>query len=153
LVNVSNSVRRICFHSTKCLILYHFVLCIWCYCTNHCRRLWFILLVYYRLIVAIQRLIVDWFNIIKIRCPHLLPIFVRRVNTAIQYFLSMRHSRIVLCYCFNSLMTNNDNISVEARSIISHGDCHVFFLQNTVKGRVRDQHEYIIYIYISQSEK
>jgi hypothetical protein len=134
-----------------------------------------------------QRLLVDWLNLIKIRSPLLLPIFVRRVgrssntplkvasgismntlfifilanqknnrlrrttnqrtalsvssvflfvlvvdlpngndfpkpigNTAIQYFVSMRHFRIVLCYCFNSLMTNNDNISVEARSIISH---------------------------------
>ena len=26
-------------HSTKCLILYHFVLCTWCCFTNHFRRL------------------------------------------------------------------------------------------------------------------
>ena len=44
-------------------------------------------------------------------------------NTAIQYFLSMRHSRIVL----NSSMPNSGKISVEALSIISHGGCHVFF--------------------------
>jgi hypothetical protein len=42
-------------------------------------------------------------------------------NTAIQYFLSIRHSRIVLCYCFNSSMPNSGKISVEALSMISHG--------------------------------
>jgi hypothetical protein len=52
-------------------------------------------------------------------------------NTAIQYFLSIRHSRIVLCYCFNSSMPNSGKISVEALSIISHGGCHGFFLHNT----------------------
>jgi len=34
---------KIC-HSTKCLILYHFVLCTWYCFTNHFRRLYFILL-------------------------------------------------------------------------------------------------------------
>ena len=55
-------------------------------------------------------------------------------NTAIQYFLSMRHSRIVLCYCFNSSMPNSGKISVEALSIISHGGCHVFFTQHRKHG-------------------
>ena len=31
--------RKFC-HSTKCLILYHFVLCTWCCFTNHFRRLY-----------------------------------------------------------------------------------------------------------------
>jgi hypothetical protein len=31
--------RTFC-HSTKCLILYHFVLCTWCCFTNHFRRLY-----------------------------------------------------------------------------------------------------------------
>jgi hypothetical protein len=31
--------RQFC-HSTKCLILYHFVLCTWCCFTNHFRRLY-----------------------------------------------------------------------------------------------------------------
>ena len=33
-------VRRKCCHSTKSLILYHFALCTWCYCTTHFRRLY-----------------------------------------------------------------------------------------------------------------
>jgi hypothetical protein len=33
------SPKTIC-HSTKCLILYHFVLCTWCCFTNHFRRLY-----------------------------------------------------------------------------------------------------------------
>jgi hypothetical protein len=48
-------------------------------------------------------------------------------NTAIHYFLSMRHSSIVLCYCFNASMPNRGKISVEAPM---YGGCHVF-LHNT----------------------
>ena len=55
-------------------------------------------------------------------------------NTAMQYFLSMRHSRIVLCYCFNSSMPNSCQISVEALSITSHGGCHVLFTQHRIHG-------------------
>ena len=34
-------------------------------------------------------------------------------NTSIDYFLSMRHSSIVLCYCFNASMPNRGKISVD----------------------------------------
>jgi hypothetical protein len=52
-------------------------------------------------------------------------------NTAIQYFLSMRHSRIVLCYCFNSSMPNSGKISVEALSKKNRMEAAMFFLNNT----------------------
>ena len=38
----SLSVRRKFCYSTKCLILYHFVMCTWCCFTNHFRRLYMI---------------------------------------------------------------------------------------------------------------
>jgi len=52
-------------------------------------------------------------------------------NTAIQYFLSMRHSRIVLCNCFNSSMPNSGKIS--GRSAVNHIAWRLpcFFLHNT----------------------
>ena len=38
---VFNNILTVLFcHSTKCLILYHFVLCTWCCFTNHFRRLY-----------------------------------------------------------------------------------------------------------------
>ena len=37
--------RKFC-HSTKCLILYHFVLCTWCCFTNHFRRLYIYIYIY-----------------------------------------------------------------------------------------------------------
>jgi hypothetical protein len=36
----SLSVRQKICHSTKCLILYHFIFCTWCCFTNHFRRLY-----------------------------------------------------------------------------------------------------------------
>jgi hypothetical protein len=48
-------------------------------------------------------------------------------NTAIQYFLSMSHSSIVLCYCFNSLMPNRGKISVEALSMSYCMEADMFF--------------------------
>jgi len=50
-------------------------------------------------------------------------------NTAIQYCLSLRHSKIILCYSFNSSMPNSGKISVEALLIISHGGYHDCFTQ------------------------
>ena len=40
--------RKFC-HSTKCLILYHFVLCTWCCFTNHFRRLYIYIYIIYNI--------------------------------------------------------------------------------------------------------
>jgi hypothetical protein len=48
-------------------------------------------------------------------------------NTVIQYFFSMRHSRIVSSYCFNSSMPNSGNVSVEALSMSYRMEAAMFF--------------------------
>jgi hypothetical protein len=59
-------------------------------------------------------------------------------NTAIQYFLSMRHSRIVLCYCFSSSMPISGQISVDALSIISRLPCFIYTTPKTRRKRFSD---------------
>ena len=105
---ISPSVGRTFCHSTKCLILYHFVLCTWCCFANHFKRLYIYTYIYIYIRLKIKP------NSVRIRffCSSLDGIWTHTIDTLQHHSLSLTSSALDHSTTFTPLKRSFNNLSV-----------------------------------------